>query len=103
MFDTNTAGRKKESDAGSDAQSWVNSFDALTVEDPEEVEEADFAVPHSEIVRITSSLDNAADEEDELLSQGFFRVLCLFHDLCQWRELIVQTVRIKVLNHCDAC
>lgn len=98
MFDTNTAEPEKEAKAGFDAQSWVNSFEALTVEDPADLSETNPAIPHSEIVRITSTLDDAADEDDKLLSRGFFRVLCLFHDLHQWRGLIAQTVSLKVVD-----
>lgn len=72
------------------AQDWLNRFATLTVEETEDLPES---VPHrGELVK-AEAVDDDNGEDEDYLSDAFFRVLCLFHDLQKWRTFLAQTVR----------
>ncbi|KAI9148179.1 hypothetical protein HJFPF1_12005 [Paramyrothecium foliicola] len=72
-----------------DKQPWLNQFATLTMEETEDVP---LPVPdQAEVIEVATVEDDSDEDDDMYLSHGFFRILCLFHDLQQWRAFISET------------
>ncbi|CAJ2511208.1 Uu.00g068330.m01.CDS01 [Anthostomella pinea] len=75
-----------------DAQAWLNRFAALTVEEAEDIPESIAAATSKDIVKVeVVEEENTEEGRDAHLSEAYFRLLCLFHDLENWRAFISQT------------
>lgn len=96
MFQSPPADDKPVQDSA-DAKSWLNRFAALTVEETNEIPDIDEGASHSQAAEIANVLDEEDDEED-VLSRGFFLLLCLFYDLQQWRSFIAETVSPDIIE-----
>ncbi|KAI0484382.1 hypothetical protein GGR56DRAFT_613574 [Xylariaceae sp. FL0804] len=85
---------KEPASSQNNAQAWLNRFAALTVEETEDLPES-AAVPEPQgiiKVEVVEGDDDAGQNGREAhLSDAYFRLLCLFHDLQNWRAFIAQT------------
>ena len=72
------------------SQAWMNRFAALGVE--EVVEGPDTAATDSDVIRVEAVEEDQEEDAEEYLSPGTFRLLCLFHDLQNWRSFLSDTV-----------
>ena len=72
------------------SQAWMNRFAALGVE--EVVEGPDTAATDSDVIRVEAVEEDQEEDAEGYLSPGFFRLLCLFHDLQNWRSFLSDTV-----------
>lgn len=73
-------------------EAWVNHFAALTVEDPEDILESSDS--SKQLVKVEVVQDDDVDHKDpEQIHQShaFFRAFCLFRDLNNMRDFILQT------------
>lgn len=70
---------------------WMNRFASLHVEDIEDAQET--VTKQGEMIKVTVSEEDSTDDDEDGLSHGIFRVICLFHDLSNWRKFISQAVR----------
>ncbi|KAH9905050.1 hypothetical protein F4778DRAFT_55562 [Xylariomycetidae sp. FL2044] len=75
------------------AEAWLNRFAALSVEDTEDIPESAAAATPKDIIKVEVVDDEDTNEKghDAHLSEAYFRLLCLFHDLSNWRTFLSQT------------
>lgn len=85
---------KANADQGEDKHSpaWVNRFASLTVEDIEDDPEPE--ATGTAAIQVEAVEKDADQDVDDFLSQSFFKVLCLLHDLKNWRRFLTDTVRL---------
>ena len=89
-----------ETQGDCDDKAWLNRFAALTVDEPEDIPET--VSEHNEIIKVVA-MEDEAEDEGNVFSHAFFRILCLFHDLQSWRDFINRTVshRLTLVNKAD--
>lgn len=80
-------------DRDGDAQAWLNRFAALTVEELEGVPESLSGAGEIVKVEVVEEDDATSSSTGALTPQAFLRLLCLFHDLQNWRAFISETWR----------
>lgn len=80
-------------DKTSESDDWMNRFAALSSDEKDDIEETEMAdvVTESaasiEVIRVEA----VEKDEEDYLSLGFFRLLCLLHDLQKWRMFLSDT------------
>jgi uncharacterized protein DUF6604 len=79
-----------------DSPAWVNRFASLTVEDTEDDPEPSSATGTA-VIQVEAVEKDADQDVDDFLSQSFFKVLCLLHDLKNWRRFLTDMVRHTAL------
>ena len=85
-----TSADKKHEDA---TQVWVKRFAMLAVEEVDDSPDAE--TDQGEIIKVVAVEDEDdanASADDYYVSHAFFRLMCLFRDLQNWRTFISQTV-----------
>ncbi|TLD03393.1 uncharacterized protein PgNI_12321 [Pyricularia grisea] len=75
-------------DHDSSAPAWVNRLASLVVEDAEDELAASTT---TSVVQLEVVENDAEEPDDDFLSQSFFRILCLLHDLSNWRRFLSDT------------
>lgn len=90
--DTESAG----ADIAAESQAWMNRFAALSVE---EIEDGpDTVATRTDIIHVEVVERDLKGDAGDYLSHGFFRLLCLFHDLDNWRSFLSDTVSLAGLS-----
>ncbi|KPI39551.1 uncharacterized protein AB675_3261 [Cyphellophora attinorum] len=80
----------REQNKEDDAQSWINRFAALEVEDLEDVESRSDSL---QIIKAVPVEEEDSDDDGGALSDMFFRLYCLFSDLHNWRLFLQEVWR----------
>lgn len=73
-------------------EAWINQFATLTVEEPEDISESTGS--SKQLVRVEVVQDDDVDSQDPEqmhLSLAFFKAFCLFQDLHNMQDFILQT------------
>ncbi|KAH6675354.1 AAA domain-containing protein [Plectosphaerella plurivora] len=84
---TNGADAEKAADAeDADSPAWINRFASLTVEDTEDDPEP--SETSTNVIRVEAVEKDEEETVDFFLSESFFKILCLLHDLTNWRQFL---------------
>ena len=90
--DTASAG----ADIAAESQAYMNRFAALSVEETEDG--PDMKATHTDIIHVEAVERDLEGDTEVILSHGFFRLFCLFHDLHNWRSFLSDTVSFARLS-----
>lgn len=81
-----------KTDAKTAGEAWINQFATLTVEEPEEIlEQSDGSKQLTRVEVVQEDDVDPKDPEQIHLSHAFFRAFCLFRDLHNMRDFMLQT------------
>ncbi|KAI7787411.1 hypothetical protein LA080_016486 [Diaporthe eres] len=81
-----------KTDADAAGQAWINQFAVLSVEEPEDIlEQSDSSKQLARVEVVQEDDVDHKDPEQIHLSHAYFRAFCLFRDLHNMRDFMLQT------------